>query len=154
MNANQLPEQFQANIFIDESGCWLWQRSLQFGYGTAHLNGKRSRAHRFVYELLVGPIPEGMCIDHLCRVRHCVNPAHLEVVTNKENVLRGIGYTAQQARQAVCKRGHQLTGDNMRLSKKGFRVCMTCKRLRSNAWGKRQTAIRALGTREQKEQQD
>src|SRR6266496_2265386 len=83
---------------VDRSGgsraCWLWTgKTGRDGYGRIGLGGRgalvRVRAHRFAYELLIGPIPDGLQIDHLCRVRHCVNPAHLEPVTQRENILRG-----------------------------------------------------------------
>ena len=134
----KIPKELQAKIVIDDSGCWLWQGYLNQGYGTAYLNRKRTKAHRLIYELLVGKIPDGMCTDHLCRVRACVNPAHIEIVTNKVNILRGIGYTAQQARQTVCKKGHPLSAENLYVGPKGFRVCKICKRLRVNAWRKKQ----------------
>lgn len=75
-------------------GCWLWQGALNTkGYAVLSVGGRGGRrhyAHRLSYEIHVGPIPAGLQIDHLCRVRRCVNPAHLEPVTNRENVLRGI----------------------------------------------------------------
>jgi hypothetical protein len=72
-------------------GCWLWQGALyENGYASFWFDGKTGRAHRFIYELLVGSIPEHLQLDHLCRVRHCVNPAHLEPVTNAENGMRGV----------------------------------------------------------------
>jgi hypothetical protein len=71
------------------SGCWLWLGSLRSGYGRFSLNGKTCEAHRVSYEHLVGPIPQGMMIDHLCRTRCCINPDHLEPVTNAENIRRG-----------------------------------------------------------------
>jgi hypothetical protein len=79
-------------------GCWFWRaRIIATGYGSFSLDGRKVMAHRFAYELLVGPIPEDLELDHLCRVRHCVNPAHLEPVTHRENILRGMRAAAQQA---------------------------------------------------------
>jgi hypothetical protein len=79
--------------YVDRQGpdeCWPWTGPISNqGYGNADLHRKRAKAHRFVYEQEVGPIPPGMVIDHLCRVRHCVNPAHMEVVTSAENTKRG-----------------------------------------------------------------
>lgn len=72
-----------------EDGCWLWNGHRESnGYGRFRHDGRRSGAHRFAYEAEVGPIPDGLTIDHLCRVRHCVNPAHLEAVTSRENTRR------------------------------------------------------------------
>ena len=71
--------------------CWLWRASIRnHGYGRIKVNGRAEQAHRVAYELLVGPIPEGLTLDHLCRVRLCVNPAHLEPVTQKVNIRRGL----------------------------------------------------------------
>ncbi len=108
--------------------CWLWTGHKVSGYAMLSVSGKSTYAHRFAYELLVGPIPEGLQLDHLCRVRHCVNPAHLEPVTPRENVARGVSPAA--VRKIVCKRGHPLTeGPNLYLSPTGVRVCRTCRRM-------------------------
>ena len=87
-------------------------------------------AHRFAYELLRGPIPEGMTIDHLCRTRSCVNPEHFEVVTRGENVLRGVGPPAMNARKTHCAKGHPLVEGNLVLNrlKHGYRECLICSR--------------------------
>lgn len=82
-------ERFWAKVHKTDS-CWLWTASLTFGYGSFWDGKGQVRAHRFAYELLVDPIPEGLQLDHLCRIRHCVNPDHLEAVTNAENVQRGV----------------------------------------------------------------
>lgn len=105
-----LPQNLEEKIVKTDS-CWVWDGAIQgAGYGTAW--DKRIRkiklAHRLVYELLVGPIPDGLTLDHLCRNRACVNPEHLEPVSMKENVLRGISPSAQKARQVLCIRGHEL----------------------------------------------
>lgn len=109
--------------------CWLWTAGLNNGYGTIY-GGRRSplRAHRVAYELLVGPIPDGLTLDHLCRNRRCVNPAHLEPVSNRENILRGESFSAEQARRTHCPSGHPLEGDNLRpdQSKQGKRACRLC----------------------------
>lgn len=106
--------------------CWLWQAGRNAdGYGTIYADGRTRAAHRVSYEIHVGPIPEGMTLDHLCRVRHCVNPAHLEPVTNRENILRGTAPTATNARRTHCANGHLLAGRNLIL-KDGGRRCRTC----------------------------
>ncbi len=88
------------------------------------------RAHRFAYELLVGPIPDGLVIDHLCRVRHCVNPAHMEPVTRWENTLRGGSFSAVAARQTHCVNGHPFDEENTHVDRRGFRRCRACNRER------------------------
>jgi hypothetical protein len=120
------------------SGCWLWTGADNGeGYGTISVPGKRGhKAHRFAYELFVGPIPDGLQIDHLCRVRCCVNPAHLEAVTQKVNVQRGIAVAKTKEYFAAithCPHGHKYSGDNLRKSKQGHRLCRTCHRDRERA---------------------
>lgn len=108
--------------------CWLWLGRLNGdGYGGFNRTGQRSEpVHRVAYELLVGPIPEALHIDHLCRNRPCVNPAHLEPVAPGVNVLRGNGTGARNARMTHCKRGHEFTSDNTMISH-GARVCRQCR---------------------------
>lgn len=110
-------------------GCWFWTGALSSdGYG--HLKSEGGRvvvAHRMSYELLVGPIPEGLQLDHLCRVRRCVNPEHLEPVTNRENVHRGMkGYH----NRTTCKHGHDITDpENVyTYPTTGIRNCRQCMR--------------------------
>lgn len=108
--------------------CWMWTGADKAGYG-AFNDGKRiTPAHRFAYELLVGPIPEGLQLDHLCRVPGCVNPAHLEPVTQAENIRRGYSASAMHGRKTHCKHGHEFTPENTYHEKGGGRVCRTCNR--------------------------
>lgn len=129
---------------VDRTGeCWLWTgRGDAGGYGRVHYDGRDGYAHRLAYELLVGAIPDGLVIDHLCRVRNCVNPAHLEVVTQRENILRSDGAGAVNARKTHCKRGHEFTPENTIRIAQG-RNCRTCLRMLQREWArKRRAAIR------------
>ena len=111
--------------------CWLWTGTLlPAGYGQFGTRDKKHLlAHRFSYELHVGPIPDGLVIDHLCRTRACVNPAHLEAVSQLENNLRGHGWVAINTRKTHCKHGHLFDEANTRWTKDGReRVCRTCAR--------------------------
>lgn len=96
--------------------CWEWQGYRSHGYGHIYspTHGRILKAHRVAYELFVGPIPAGLHIDHLCRNRACVRPDHLEPVTAKENLLRGIGLTARNAAVTHCPKGHEYTELNTR----------------------------------------
>lgn len=89
-------------------GCWEWDHISPGtgGYGVVRYNGRQMVAHRAVYEILVGPIPEGLTLDHLCRNRACVRPDHLEPVSMRENVLRGKAVTAEHAVKTHCPAGH------------------------------------------------
>jgi hypothetical protein len=118
---------------VDASGdCWEWTATLYVnGYGMASAGGRSVRAHRLAWEHLVGPIADGLVIDHLCRNRRCVNPDHLEPVTHRENVLRGVGITAQAARKTNCPEGHPYEGENLG-GKPRARRCKVCTRVAVN----------------------
>ena len=112
--------------------CWNWTRfPTSNGYGLVQFDGKLRLVHRVIWNLKVGPIPNGLHIDHLCRNRKCVNPAHLELVTPRENILRGIGITAKNAVKTHCLRGHPLSGTNLHTRKsptgRVWRSCRRCK---------------------------
>lgn len=117
-----------------DDACWLWTGCITSrGYGQIrNETDRRVVAHRVAYELLVGPIPEGLTLDHLCRTRACVNPAHLDPVTMRENILRGEAPAASHARQTHCKRGHEFTEANTyRRRDHHGRQCRACTRARS-----------------------
>lgn len=100
-----LPLHIRRNIGQGENGCWLWLRSKnRDGYGWASLGNKTFQAHKLVFELIRGEVPDGLVLDHLCRVRHCVNPAHMEPVTNVENLTRS---EITPAGMSKCKQGHE-----------------------------------------------
>jgi hypothetical protein len=126
-----LLERFSGKYEIGEAGCWLWTAALDSnGYSKlATTDGKWDRAHRISYRLFVGPVPDGMEIDHVCRVRRCVNPEHLEAVLPAQNKLRGLGLPARNARKRRCVRGHLFTPENTYVRKDGGRTCLTCKRV-------------------------
>lgn len=132
-----------------EKSCWLWpaHRFHGMGYGkwygkpgdTIGANVKLANvgkgkflrplmAHRAVYETVFGPIPKDLTIDHLCRCRECVNPAHLEAVTRVENVLRGNGWSGLNKRKTHCPRGHAYTADNIRWHSGNQRRCLACEK--------------------------
>ena len=127
-NDTRLPARFRAKFVVNpETNCWEWTSTVHRGYGRFHVNRKSRIAHRYVYEILVGPIPDGLTIDHLCRVRCCVLPDHLEVVTGRINTLRGFGPPALNARKTHCLRGHPYDEANTYVFPgTGWRRCRTC----------------------------
>lgn len=124
----RLPERFWLKVYpCPITGCWLWgDRPSGKGYGQYWTGGRRPVAHRFLWESTVGPVPAGLELDHLCRVRCCVNPEHLEPVTGQVNVLRGISVAAAYARRTSCKHGHRFTAENTIRRPNGARGCRTC----------------------------
>lgn len=112
---------------LTPSGCMEWSGNIGKN-GYARYGKPKRLVHRLVWERSHGRIPDGLTVDHLCRNRACVNVAHLEVVTLTENVLRGEGPTAQNARKTHCIRGHLLAGDNVSYRPTGYRRCVTCSR--------------------------
>lgn len=114
--------------YTDKSdGCWHWRSAMDTnGYGLLSVGGKTTKAHRFAYELLVGHIPDGLVIDHLCRNRSCVNPDHMEPVTNDENLRRGNGRDVSQGRRGICHAGHPYSIENTYTNPLGRKVCRTC----------------------------
>jgi hypothetical protein len=118
----------------DLGPCWTWTAAkTKLGYGKFHYDGRLGKAHGFAYEHFIGPIPDG-CedLDHLCRNPSCVNPAHLEPVTHRENVLRGAAPSAVNAAKTHCDRNHEFTEANtyIRIGQGGkkMRICRACHR--------------------------
>lgn len=133
---------------IDRRGpneCWEWVGAVTAnGYGrfSPRVDGvmHRQMAHRVAYEALVGQIPDGLVIDHLCRNRRCVNPAHLEAVTQLVNVMRGEGVGVINAAKSECLDGHEFTPENTYMTPRGGRACMACQRRRSREYHARKSA--------------
>jgi hypothetical protein len=118
--------------------CWPWPGGVDGnGYVPMHWGGrtgKRIRAHRLAYELLVGPIPDGLHIDHLCKVRRCCNPAHMEPVTPAENALRSPSPPTLNKAKTHCPQGHPYSVENTWISRMGWRQCRACKYERQLAY--------------------
>ena len=133
MNRTPLADRLWAKVDKTET-CWLWTGArTRLGYGQIGHGGQDGKVvvvHRVAYELLVGPIPEGLELDHLCHVRRCVNPAHLEPVTHLENMRRG-----HFATKTHCPRAHPYDSANTLVSN-GRRYCKTCARM----WAKKRRA--------------
>lgn len=130
-------------VVEEESGCWTWTalRSSD-GYGKLRVDKRDWRAHRLVYTIVRGSIPEGAQLDHLCRNRACVNPDHLDPVDTRTNLMRGQTLAALNAAKTECHLGHPLSGDNLRM-KNGYRLCKECGRAsnrrqqaRKNEWAR------------------
>ena len=105
--------------------CWLWRGGTYRGYGCFQISKVNYRAHRLAYILIRGEIPDGKHLDHLCRVRNCVNPDHLDPVSQRENTLRGEGYSAVVFRTNVCGNGHSM--ENAYVYPSGKRTCRVCR---------------------------
>ena len=137
---NTIETFFQQTEPIGESGCLVWHGKLtKKGYGVFCYSGKTYAAHRLAWEIEHGPIPNELVMDHLCRVRCCVNVHHLELVTNKENLRRGYSFSALNARKTHCQRGHLLSEENnvFRKNRPSERTCKACHRLTSLEWNRR-----------------
>lgn len=106
-----------------ENACWVWTGRLDDGYGRFRVDGKLGRAHRFSFLWAHGFLTEGLIVNHVCRNRACVNPEHMEEITQRQNILSGIGPTAINARKTHCVHGHSL--DNP-IIKSGYRHCREC----------------------------
>ena len=128
---------FEEKYVVDNNGCWIWTAfKNKDGYGYFRVDGETVRAHRWSYEHFVGPIPSRLETDHLCRVRSCVNPDHLEPVTHLENVQRGDGGQCH-ARKTHCPQHHPYDKANTYLTRNGKRHCRECKRKQSRIYQRR-----------------
>lgn len=134
-------DRIERNIMIVE-GCWIWLGAMtKGGYGLMTIRTNKRPAvrcaHRVSYEAYIGSIPDGLTIDHLCRRTWCVNPEHMEPVTIKENILRGEGPSARQARQTCCPKcgGDYTLRTGMRRGRMAsFRICQRCVRENNRRW--------------------
>lgn len=119
--------------------CWIWTGGKSHGYGMVTINSRVMMVHRAMYEIYKGPIPDRYVIDHLCRNPSCVNPDHLEAVTERENILRGNGATAINARKTACSNGHEYTKETCRVVETtGERRCRVCEKANKAGWKARQ----------------
>jgi len=118
--------------------CWIWQGYKdRLGYGRVQYKNKKWLAHRLAYTMFVGAVPENKDLDHLCRNPSCVNPQHLEPVSHRTNVLRGASPLARYALLTQCSKGHELSGDNLRIRIRPGNIgreCIQCNKDRLKAW--------------------
>ena len=131
-------DRFWAKVAFSQAGCWEWiGAKTGTGYGNFKAYGRYWPSHRFAYTELVGPLPShdprGYELDHLCRNRSCVRPAHLELVLHRQNVLRGVGLSAMHAKKTHCPQGHPLSGDNLQVYLGRTRLCRACRKVQGNA---------------------
>lgn len=118
---------------VDAAGCWIWTGAIaKTGYGVAGFAPRTLPAHRVSYIAFKGDIPSGYHIDHLCRVKACVNPSHLEAVTPHINAIRAVSPVGTETGKTHCLRGHEFNGHNLLINAKdGRRICRACNRIRS-----------------------
>lgn len=127
-------ERFWARIKIDENGCWIWQGARGAGgYGQMSVNGRRVLTHRLAFEHYKRPFAEGEQADHLCRVRPCANPEHMEGVSSRTNTQRGMAPMMVLHRNRICKNGHPMVGDNIAKGPHGSKLCRLCRNARAQA---------------------
>lgn len=151
-----LPPRFWAKVAVGPApsyapllgSCWMWTGAMAGPgaekYGYLRVDGKTIKAATLAYEAMVGPVPDGLHLDHLCRVRGCIRPTHLEPVTVQENMLRGIGPSAVNARKTHCPQGHPYDAENTGLYR-GSRYCKECNRTRVRETHRRKAAAARAG---------
>jgi hypothetical protein len=145
MEQNTAQARILAKVEVSNS-CWQWTAAVNaYGYGVIGVPGthRTMLAHRAAFEAWVGPIPDGLDLDHLCRTRRCVNPAHLEPVSRRTNLLRGLTITAANAAKTACPKGHPYEGRNLLIrSRNGrpVRRCRTCDLARKADYRRRRAA--------------
>lgn len=149
---SMLPTVISDKVLLDDRFfCWLWIGSrTEDGYGSLSFDRKTYRAHRWIYERLVEPIPSDLTIDHLCRNRACVNPLHLDPCTDAENILRGFSFSAINARKTHCPKGHPYSGSNLGFVKSKYqatnRICRQCARDRARCYQQQKAAASKAAT--------
>ncbi|HEY6154661.1 MAG TPA: HNH endonuclease signature motif containing protein [Candidatus Udaeobacter sp.] len=127
----QLYNKLVSRTLITATGCWYWLGGKsKAGYGQMGAFGISQYTHIVSYELFIGPVPDGLELDHKCRMPACWNPYHLEPVTHAENLLRGESPYAKKKRQTHCKYGHPFEGENLVFNADGTRDCRICRRRR------------------------
>ncbi len=137
-----LQERFEAKFYVTP-GCWIWTKGSSHGYGSFRINGKSRPAHRVSYELYVGSIPEGQVVRHKCDNPPCVNPDHLILGTQGDNMRDAVERSRHRSHNTFkthCPRKHELSGDNVILRPTGGRRCAECHRQQ-----KRESAQRSRG---------
>lgn len=135
----RLPPRFWEKVREDESGCWLWTAAIgkPDGYGRFYMDGSMVLAHRLSLNATSVDVLREHQVDHLCRVRNCVNPDHLEAVSPRENNHRSDSPVGRNAKKTHCHRGHPLSGDNVRIYRNGSRVrrcCRECSRINARSY--------------------
>lgn len=137
-----IKERLIARRCITDTGCWLWTgRLTKAGYGQISVKNRQQQVHRVAYEAWVGAIPDGLTIDHLCRIRNCFNFAHLEPVSQKTNTLRGQTITARNLAKTHCPQGHEYATENTYRTTGGGRRCRQCQREHHTKWKQRKSSV-------------
>ena len=140
-----LDRRFMSKVLVDpNTACWLWLAHCdQYGYGVFSIRGRTLGAHRVAWEMTHGPIPPGMVLDHICRVRRCVNIQHLRVVGRGENtIFNSTSPSALNKIKALCHRGHAFDEDNTHRRPDGARVCRACHREWKREWRAQRHGVR------------